>query len=300
MSIEHFPQQLPDLTLWRYMKLSTFILLLEGKVFFPSVSTLQKKDKSEGDFLFDEPETWLMGKLDSLPEDGSGSLFGWLTKQATKLEEMLKGDSYWGSKFLTDIYIRELAKRRAVWCWFGEQHESHAMWEVYGNAGVAVQTSLAALEKALPADVNFQIAKIAYFSRNPSARSAFNPEHEQNAALLLRPHLAKGEEYEHEKEIRITTACLPDEPGRSIALSGVGSMIKEIVVSPLVPFQEAKAIESMVHGHPVWKGSVPVCKRSSLLGRNAEAEEMKARFEENIHDLWKNGEPDLPPPLNGL
>jgi hypothetical protein len=37
-----------DDTIWRYMKLSTFLLLLDGKAWLPSIANLQSMDPLEG------------------------------------------------------------------------------------------------------------------------------------------------------------------------------------------------------------------------------------------------------------
>lgn len=66
----------PRLTLWRYMKISTFFLLLEGVAFFPSVATLKTCDPLEGD-LHPGPK-WLVGKLQDLSEDTFDQLTKWL------------------------------------------------------------------------------------------------------------------------------------------------------------------------------------------------------------------------------
>src|SRR6266849_472947 len=132
MSATHFGSPLDDnMPLWRYMKLNTLLLLLGGKAFFPSVATLQSGDPLEGDLILEEPDWWLMGSLDDLPPQESGQIFGWLGKKLSNLhQELSKDDPLWKAKLLTDVYLGELAKRRAVWCSFHAVHESAAMWSV--------------------------------------------------------------------------------------------------------------------------------------------------------------------------
>lgn len=140
-----------------------------------------------------------------------------------------------------------------------------------------------------------------YFSRSPSSPRALNPEDPNNVPLLPRPHLMKGEEYRHENEVRMVTACLPDQRGgRLVNLSNVASMIKEVVISPMLPHDERIAIQSLIDKHSVWHGHPPPVRASSMLGRKAEEQEMNARVEAMNHEQWKHGEPDLPLPFDTL
>src|SRR5947208_10696504 len=73
--------ELPDyLPLWRYMKLSSLFLLLEGTSFFPSIATLRAADPLEGNLHPDAP--WLNSALSQLhgqPE--ADKLDEWLLTQ---------------------------------------------------------------------------------------------------------------------------------------------------------------------------------------------------------------------------
>ena len=53
----------PTDTLWRYMKLSTFLLLLDGKAWLPSIATLQSTDPLEG-CLGDDDHVKLWSELE--------------------------------------------------------------------------------------------------------------------------------------------------------------------------------------------------------------------------------------------
>src|SRR6266571_852054 len=102
--------------LWRYMKLSTFLMLLEGKAFFPSVATLRAGDPLEGDLVPDA--TWLMGKLHTICGADTQQFLEWLEGKANTVESISLRDN-WGGPFgksdiLAQIYVREWAKRRAV------------------------------------------------------------------------------------------------------------------------------------------------------------------------------------------
>jgi hypothetical protein len=287
MSIEQFGEPIDEnAPLWRYMKASTFFAILDGWAFFPSVATLRNDDKLEGSRVCHETEL-----CESLDFEGNPALFSWLQNHASKVEKIFlrSAEPEARSEILADVYIRELAKRRAVWCWFQNESESAAMWSIYGHAGVAVRTDLKALNDALPGALNFQIAKIHYCQRE-------NPYRSVDRKFWLLPHLVKGEEFSHEHEVRITTFCLDDEPGRTIQLSNPTGMIKEIVISPKIPFREAEALVSAITRY----GSTATVRRSSMLGDLREKEARAAKIDELFRDHWGSEEPDLRLPLDGL
>jgi hypothetical protein len=90
-----------------------------------------------------------------------------------------------------------------------------------GTSGIALGTRLYRLLSVLPQNCQFQVAPVTYANRTqPSHPSYFNPEAVRNQELVHRPHLIKGLEYQHENEVRVTTACWPNEPGRLI--EGIG------------------------------------------------------------------------------
>jgi len=158
-------------------------MLIEGRAFFPSVATLQKDDPLEGD-LIPEPE-WLMTLLAEICGSEMARLQEWLVGHADNWEKEFLRLYPDNGLMLSKIFIRELAKRKAVWCWFNALHESAGMWSVYGSGGIAVGTRLSKLISALPQNVQFQIAPITYANRStPSALSCFNPEDVRNKDLV--------------------------------------------------------------------------------------------------------------------
>ena len=278
------------------------MLLLEGTAFFPSVATLEAGDPLEGDLVFDP--MWLVTKLDEICGQNPDSLDAWLEANAHPREKCLLEDNrnypLLRTKLLADVFVRELRKRRAVWCWFQSDHESAAMWSIYANAGVAVKTYAGELKGSLPTVCDFQVERIKYAHRtDTSSPSYLNPETGSNQDLILRPHLIKGIEYQHEHEVRVVTTCLPYEKGRLVKGIAVAKLVKEVVLSPLLPFEEAKAIEFVIQKHR-WESTVPSVRRSSILGHIAESQEDKALIREGLIERYQPTEPDLPFPLKEL
>lgn len=269
--------ELPDhAPLWRYMKLSTFLLLLEGKAFFPSVATLRRDDPLE--CVCDEDTVWLQNELSRDPgryQEMCAWLDGWLKKYGA-------GDVGSSSFYHYERnYIEMLRQLRAVWCWHNSETESAAMWSIYGGRGIAVKTDVASLKASLPAG-EFLIGRIKYVKRDPKAPSFWTGwDRANDRELVLRPYLIKSAEYMHENEVRVVTFCQPRTPGWLIEDIDVQKLVKEVVVSPSVPHEEFCAIERFLKTRfaDIWPKQCqlgPEIRRSILLGRQIEDERLSA------------------------
>jgi len=286
-------------TLFRYMKLSTLLLLLEGKAFFPSVANFCKDDPFEGS-LFCEPEWLMTASLELKGQDSKGKLDKWLRERANRWEgasiDSRQTSPSIRSQLLSGIYIRELRDRRAAWCWFQHDLESAGMWSVYGHTGVAVRTNLNALKSSLPSNRSFQVARMRYVDRRPSTENAFDAKG-KDRNLILRPHLLKAIEYKHENEIRVIAECPAKCGGVLVEQMGWQSLIEKIIVSPLLPAQEAEAIKAMLEKYP-WEKSV-IIERSNLLPDNSmHSPDGLLEAIRSTHDGCY--EPGLPDPIAGL
>jgi hypothetical protein len=137
-----------DTRIVRYMNLSTFLMLLCGRVFIPTLGTLQRTDEHEGGL-----PSFLFGKyyghhLKNIMEPHEG----WLISRApgpVTPKSAGNGPNYAYYKSLADIWIAEVSKRRVVWCWNRYQQESYAMWRIYGRRGVAVESTVGRVEETV-------------------------------------------------------------------------------------------------------------------------------------------------------
>ena len=288
-----------DLSLFRYMHLSTLFLLLEGKAFLPSVEKLQSDDFFEGEMFCESP--WLTTQINQLLQGDSIIEFDeWILGRANQLEHRkLSSDKTSPSlkaSMTAKIYTRELKKRRSAWCWFESEIESAGMWKLYGHKGVAVRTTLRSLQNSLPQSRRFQMAKMRYVDRRPSSSMRFDAEG-TDRSLIHRPHFLKAIEFGHEKEVRVVTPC-PSWTG-GVLVEGIDWrwLVKEIVISPLLPAQEAQAIKTILEDFK-WEQQ-PLIERSSLLPDNsmtAADDFWEAIREDNGGDYEAN----LPPLLRDL
>lgn len=289
MSVDLLEQagSLPDgLPLWRYMKLSSLFLLLEGAAFFPSVATLRASDPLEGEL---QPGPgWVSAALSALHgQPSADELDDWLLATTDdwvrRFQAANKDDAIANTALLTDLYQRALAKRRAVWCWFASDIESAGMWSIYGRGGVAIGTTVKALREALPSRYDFQMSLIRYANRRKTSSDQFDPEDPMNSVYVHRPHFVKGREYEHENEVRIVTRCHGQEKGQLIRQIQSDGLIHEIVLSPLWPHAESKAVSVVLRQH-AWK-TAPRIRTSELLGSISDDEETHEKFREFFGDI---------------
>ena len=257
----------PNDKIWRYMKLSTFLLLLDGKAWLPSIATLQSMDPLEGrlgdDFhenlwaelhrqgLRDETEKWLHESLDS------------------SMQRMLglnPGHYYLTSRVLGNAYAEILARRRVAWCWFKSDLESAGMWSIYGNRGIAVRTSPEQLDLSFPAGKERTLESMIYVDRRPCPDNSLQRLIHERPDALLRPYFLKVAEYEHEGEVRLVAHCPEGAAGILVKDIKAENLINEIVISPLLPLDESEAIKQFLTAlAPHFKDKI---KQSDLNGKN--------------------------------
>lgn len=87
-----------------------------------------------------------------------------------------------------------------MWCWNRFESHSHALWQLYGNRGVAVHSTVGAVKKAL-LDAGVRrgiVAPVSYVDLEAqNANEVFS-----NWEAILSPHRLKSAAFEYEKEIR--------------------------------------------------------------------------------------------------
>ncbi len=253
-------------TLWRYMKLSTLVMLLEGKAWLPSIASLQAMDPLEGN-LGDDFYQDLWDELDrqGLRDETEEWLYNSLDPSMQRFLGINPGDPNLSGRVLGEAFSGLLARRRAAWCWFRSDLESAGMWSVYGNRGIAVRTSIDQLGSSLPPEKEKTLGDIIYVDRRPCARKSLQRLIREQPEALLRPYFLKAAEYEHEGEVRLVAHCPDGAAGVLIAGIDVMNLINEVVISPLLPLEEAESIKSCLSKHcPDLQKKI---KQSGLNGR---------------------------------
>jgi hypothetical protein len=215
----------PEILLWRYLDLSKFIALLHDQaLYFARADELG--DPFEG----------------SLPKQNRKILQETLTLQlgSSKAEQNLNNLAKTNKSFLTIMNIS---------CWHMNEHESAAMWGLYGksNDAICIQTTYKILASILPEQVNAGLVTYIDYER-----TSFD------GGNIFNQFMHKRISYEHERELRAIVVSnfppggppnLPDnfvfsEHGVKVPVD-LNLLIQNIFVSPASPKWFMEIVESL-------------------------------------------------------
>jgi len=270
----------------RYVRLSTLFHYLSGRAFIPSLRLLRNLDPQEG----------LLAKEVYSPAYGSHHLRDlltqhqdWLCKQARGAKVHPKPGQELNAvelRFLAEVWLDELARRRSIWCWNIYEGESNALWALYGSRGVAVHSTIggvkSALEKLGPfrclvAPVRYPIARRMFFQQE----NAGPTQKMIQGTNLPRPYLFKNRAYRYEEEVRFIFGTHPDlvyeDTTNLKSKKGIvvkidpRPLVQGIAVSPEIPPDEAELVADFFE--QIQKGQLPRPQYSS-----ERAEEWRMRF----------------------
>jgi hypothetical protein len=194
-----------DTPIIRYMKLETFLLLLAGRVFIPSLELLSSLDPLEGKLMIDLPQKFWESNSDVSSHVGGtlAKLYHRQTRATGPVPYSFTRISRGPIEDRKDdfqLWLSELARERSVWCWNRFEKQSHAMWQLYGSRGVAVRSTIGRVAKALHiAGVQRgNVAPVSYIDidQPPSGNMLLTSEDS------FRPYLLKSANFEYEDEIR--------------------------------------------------------------------------------------------------
>lgn len=242
----HFDNVRQDEIVWRYMRLETLLLLLHrSAVFLPTLSKLTADEPNEGQL----PRRALPTEAEV---EQLEAISCWLEAKANS-PELLKG--LVGNQrvlVLREIWLRELSKRRLVWCWQSATAESMAQWQIFAQRGVAIRSTASAVAGALYHAVESPILVL-------KARYCEPPAGEN---LLSRPFSWKRDSFIHESEVRFVLRCQAIE--RGLCLSVIPTdFIDDIVVSPFCLLDEACAVTDALTHYFRGKSKTPRIYQSS-------------------------------------
>jgi hypothetical protein len=251
--------------IWRYVSLQNLFFYLNGLAFIPSIEKLRTGDPFEGEYFedivqFNEAfssfgkeqrniENWLHDRLCSDHERSS------IARN--------KRFPDFAAQTFQKHYFDFLRKTRFAWCWFSSWRESAAMWKVYGNQGVAVQSTVGRLRKVLETTGrDFLFGAITYVDYKGGMSAELDLGNSANKELLLRPFLLKRKEYQSESEVRFVTADSEPPAHDGIILTKVNpeAWISKIRLWPTLTRMEEKTLQRAIE--PFLPNSD--CSRSDL------------------------------------
>jgi len=210
--------------LWRYMDFAKFVsILTEGGLYFARVDHLG--DNFEG--------THAKGvqPIDLSPPP--------------QVDEAQLRDAIKKSRVLARQTSRELKTRIFVSSWYMSEHESAAMWKLYGfnEQAIALKTSFRKLKFQLPADVFLGMVRYIDYEKDfiPGGNFWF-------------PFVHKRKSFEHEREVRAIFAYalnrVPETKIGEWRKVDLQTLIDGVYVAPTAPawFQELVSSTSSKFG----------------------------------------------------
>ena len=170
----------PSIRLWRYMDLSKFISLVQQeKLYFARADKLG--DPFEGSMPKLNAAFWPYVIANRYNDPALSDWAQWSDKEILHIADR------------TSVRRKEARELMYVNCWHMNEHESAAMWRLYGqsNEAISIQTTFVALAAALPSAV--YAGTVEYIDYDTSGIAADN---------LFNAFLIKRKSYEHERELR--------------------------------------------------------------------------------------------------
>jgi hypothetical protein len=293
-----------DREIIRYMKFSTLLMLLVGKVFIPKLATLQRDEPLESALPF---ESIMMRKNEFKKLYDS---LAWFEQRVTTEEKEYiaeKGpESPYSQQVIYLIWLRELSQRRGVWCRNNFNSESMALWKLYGDRGVAIVSSIDRVKDCfLTFAFDASYGEVEYVPWDD--RENFDPLEsiDFSADFLQRPYYFKTTPYEFERELRFVfpmEISFPESERGTLIDIDCDRLIKHVVLSPYLELSESryvqKALEKFLPAEKLAFRTYPSSMRSrtrispleNLIARYEAAHQLDSPFEVlecNLPDIFK-------------
>lgn len=156
-----------NVKVWRYMDLSKFLSLLETSSLY-----FTRSDK------FIDPYE---GSIPKLNTDSISNVFSEFDNSNEMRNELIN-------------LFNVTRKMTLINCWYLSEYESDAMWQIYSNNGIAIQTTYNKLKESFNKSIeDILIGQVKYIDYDTEAMVYLN---------AITPYLYKRRSFEHEKELR--------------------------------------------------------------------------------------------------
>ena len=213
----------PSTILWRYMSLAKLLSLLKDRsLFFARADRLA--DPFEGaKGISRRKDVWDEHYLAFFEEAVRHPPLGYRCELD---DEEIAAEA---KRLLNELETGGRFDRRTTFlsCWHEAEHESEALWRVYGGdsgQAVAIRTTFDRLRLALGGDPYISIGRVQYLDL------------ERAFAGVNEAFFRKRKAFEHEHEVRAVMRLYDNPPEYGIPRPiDVGKLIERIFVSPLAP-----------------------------------------------------------------
>lgn len=212
-----FPQPPdPSVKVWRYMNLPKLISLIQSNALY-------------------------LARLDQLADPYEGST---THRTAAGIDAFLKTlGSDRGYQDMANVYEKN-RESMFVSCWHANEHESEAMWRLYGGgaSGIAVQSTYSRLIDSVETQYDVYVGLVQYIDYNTASFPSAN---------VFYPVMHKRASFAHEREVRLVRHWTPnpEHDERTLSLSmpwNVEAFCDHIYVDPYAPEYYFEAVKAVV------------------------------------------------------
>ena len=179
-------------------------------------------------------------RLDNFTDPYEGST---TARTAAGIDAFLKQMSPPGGYHeMFDIY-RKNRKSMFVSCWHANEHESEAMWRLYGasDGGIAIQSTYAKLVESIAEQPDLYIGLVSY----ADYRTASFPD-----ANVFYPVMHKRLSFAHEREVRLVRMSVAPQDGETPAMLvlpwNVEAYCENVYVDPYAPAYYFEALRAVL------------------------------------------------------
>jgi hypothetical protein len=244
-----------DQKLWRYMKPERLIQILETRqLYFSSLMEYTSSDPYEGNF----PKI-VLRKV--------GEIFQSTRKSMSEHRELIENNTF--QKFpdipiyikdklreelekitnkyepMEDIFFK-IIKSSVVNCWHQNDCESEAMWRLYANKGIAIQTTADNLIQSIDNPI-VSFSEVKYIDFNDQNLTLNDCLHQNGLNPLL-----KRLEFKHEQEARLYFCPTRDYLDKNLEKQSLcvdvdtSRLISKVYISPYISESTAKKIKRKI------------------------------------------------------
>jgi hypothetical protein len=216
LSHSSFPQPRNNMAkVWRYIDLAKFVSLIQSRSLY-------------------------LAPLDKLDDPYEGTI---TSRTAAGVNEHFKQIGSANTYETFSKHFQESRKSTFVCCWHINEHESEAMWRLYGGSGgIAVQTTYSKLVESIEFQHDVYIGLVSYIDYPTGILPDVNG---------FTPAMHKRASFAHEREVRFVwywgSVPYPDQTPNHLTMPwDLESYVEKIYVDPNAPTYYFEAVQAVL------------------------------------------------------
>jgi hypothetical protein len=217
LSHPSFPQPQSNMAkIWRYMDLAKFVSLIQSRSLY-------------------------LARLDKLADSYEGTI---TSRTADGINEFFKQIGSTNTYKTMSKLFQESRQTTFVSCWHVNEHESEAMWRLYGLAGggIAIQTTYSKLVESIEFQHDVYIGLVRYIDYSTDILPDVNG---------FSPAMHKRASFMHEREVRLVWywGSIPEHDQAPTHLTmpwNLEAYVEKIYVDPNAPAYYFEAVQAVL------------------------------------------------------